>query len=165
MNDDEERGGGPRFLVDENAARLARWLRLSGYDTLFVPGADDAALVELARRDGRVLLTRDRGILARRPVASGDVRAVLLSSDDTWRQLEQVVLLFALDPRAAPFTRCAACNALLEAASPEEARPHVPPFVAATQRAFMRCPRCHHFYWRGTHWQKVTARLAGLAPT
>ena len=139
---DDERGAELCFLVDENAARLARWLRLSGYDALYVPGAGDAGLVELARREGRILLTRDRGLVARRPVASGRVRAVLLSSDDTWQQLEQVVLLFALDPRAAPFTRCASCNAPLETASPEEARPHVPPFVAATQRTFMRCPRC-----------------------
>jgi uncharacterized protein with PIN domain len=152
----------PSFLVDENAARLVRWLRLIGCDTLFVPGVDDAALVERARVEHRVLLTRDRGLLARRPIATGIVRGVLLASDDTWQQLEQVVRLFNLDPRAAPFTRCASCNARLEAASPLEARPHVPPFIAATHRSFMRCPRCNHYYWPGTHWQKVTARLAAL---
>jgi uncharacterized protein with PIN domain len=151
-----------RFLVDENAARLVRWLRLIGCDTLFVPAVDDAALVERARSEQRVLLTRDRGLLARRPIATGVVRGVLLASDDTWQQLEQVVRLFHLDPRAAPFTRCASCNARLEAASPQEARPHVPPFIAATHRAFMRCPHCNHYYWPGTHWQKVTARLAAL---
>src|SRR3954447_20431689 len=101
---------GLRFLVDENAARLVRWLRLIGYDTLFVPGVDDAMLVERAGMEGGGLLTRGRGIPPRRPVVTGTVRAVLLDSDDTWQQLEQVVHLFKIDPRQAAFTRCASCN-------------------------------------------------------
>ncbi len=174
---DDDSGATPRFLVDENAARLARWLRLLGYDAVYQPGADDAELVERARAEVRVLVTRDRGIMARRPVASGEARALrrpvasgearalLLDSDDTWRQLEQVVdALRDLEttPRPVPFTRCAACNGTLEAVSADEARPHVPPFVAATQRQFTHCPACGRYYWRGTHWQRVTARLATL---
>jgi len=162
---DDDSGATPRFLVDENAARLARWLRLLGYDAVYQPGADDAELVERARAEGRVLVTRDRGIMARRPVASGEARALLLDSDDTWRQLEQVVdALRDLEttPRPVPFTRCAACNGTLEVVSADEARPHVPPFVAATQRQFTHCPACGRYYWRGTHWQRVTARLAAL---
>lgn len=157
-----KRGEAPRFLVDENAARLARWLRLLGYDTLYLPGASDAALVQRAADEGRVLLTRDRGIAARRPIARGEVRAILLASDQTWGQLEQVVRACDLDPHGAPFTRCASCNGLLEDVSPDEARAHVPPFVAATQRRFTRCPACGRFYWRGTHWRRVTDRLASL---
>src|SRR5579885_1443604 len=90
----------PRFLVDENAARLVRWLRLLGYDTVRVPGADDADLVALAGREHRVLLTRDRGILVRRPIALGEVRALHLDSDDPWQQLAQVVRACHLDPKA-----------------------------------------------------------------
>src|SRR3954447_7389254 len=85
--------GGPevRFLVDENAARIVRWLRLMGYDTSYLPGVADAVLVARARAEQRVLLTRDRGIMARREIAGGQARAVLLDSDHTWQQLEQVV--------------------------------------------------------------------------
>jgi uncharacterized protein with PIN domain len=151
-----------RFLVDENAARLVRWLRLLGYDALRVPGADDGDLVVQAGREQRVLLTRDRGLLARRPIARGEVRALHLDSDDPWQQLEQVVRVFRLDPRGAVFTRCVACNGVLEPATVQEARPHVPPFVAATQAQFTRCPNCGRYYWRGTHWRRVTDRLAGL---
>jgi len=155
-------GEPPRFVIDENAARLVRWLRLLGYDALYLPGVGDAALVELAREQGRILLTRDRGIMARRPVARGEARALLLDSDDTWRQLEQVASLLREAPRPAPFTRCAACNGLLEPRPVEAARPHVPPFIAATHRSFMQCAQCARYYWRGSHWQRVTARLAGL---
>ena len=155
-------GPAPRFLVDENAARIVRWLRLMGYDTVYLPGVADAALVERALAEQRVLLTRDRGIMVRRPIAAGQACAVLLVSDHTWQQLEQVVRTLNLDPCPAPFSRCAACNGLLEPVSPEEASPHVPPFVAATQRQFTRCPGCGRFYWRGTHWHRVSARLASL---
>ena len=156
--------GGPevRFLVDENAARIVRWLRLMGYDTSYLPGVADGALVARARDEQRVLLTRDRGIMARRAIAGGQACALLLDSDHTWQQLEQVVRTLDLDPCPAPFSRCAACNALLEPVAPEEATPHVPPFVAATQKQFTRCPGCGRFYWRGTHWQRVSARLASL---
>jgi len=156
--------GGPqvRFLVDENAARIVRWLRLMGYDTSYLPGVADAVLVARARAEQRVLLTRDRGIMARREIAGGQARAVLLDSDHTWQQLEQVVRTCNLDPARAPFSRCAACNGVLERVSPDEASAYVPPFVAATHRQFTRCPGCGRFYWRGTHWQRVRARLAGL---
>lgn len=152
----------PWFLVDENAARLVRWLRLLGYDAVYQPGVADAELVERARVEGRVLVTRDRGIMARRPVAMGEVHALLLATDDTWRQLEQVMQAFANAPHPAPFTRCASCNGVLREVSVDEARRHVPPFVAATQRQFTRCPSCGRYYWRGTHWQRVTDRLAML---
>lgn len=150
------------FLVDENVARLARWLRLIGYDTIALPGATDTALVERARAEGRVLLTRDRGIMARRSVTRGEVRAILLESDDTWQQLEQVVRTLRLDPALAPMSRCAACNGLLEVVAPEQARAHVPPFVGATQRQFTHCPDCGRYYWRGTHWRRVAEQLARL---
>lgn len=153
----------PRFLVDENAARLVRWLRLLGYDATFSPGIDDAVLVERACDEGRVLITRDRGIMVRRPVAAGEARALLLDSDDTWRQLKQTVRAYGLDTQGSLFTRCVACNGLLERVSPEAARPHVPPFVAATHERFTHCPNCGRYYWPGSHWRRVTERLAGLA--
>jgi uncharacterized protein with PIN domain len=117
----------------------------------------------MAGREQRVLLTRDRGIPVRRQVARGEVRALHLDSDDTWQQLAQVVRACRLDPQAAVFTRCVACNGVLEPATVEEARPHVPPFVAATQRQFTHCPGCGRFYWRGTHWRRVTDRLDRLS--
>ena len=156
--------GGPefRFLVDENAARIVRWLRLMGYDTSYLPGVADGTLVARARHEQRVLLTRDRGIMARREIASGQACALLLASDHTWQQLEQVVRTFKLDPARAPFSRCAACNGVLERVPPAEAAAYVPPFVAATQTQYTRCPGCGRFYWRGTHWHRVSARLASL---
>ncbi len=149
----------PTFLVDENVASLARRLRWLGYDAATDPQADDAALVLRAGQEGRVLLTRDRGILLRRPVASGLVRALWVASDDPWQQLAQVVRDAGIDPTRHVFSRCVRCNVPLEAISPDEAAVRVPPYVAQTQTQFTRCPRCKRYFWRGTHWNRIRDRL------
>ncbi len=133
-----------------------------GYDAIFLSGVDDATVVERARQEARILLTRDHGIMARRPVAAGEVRTLLLRSDDTWTQLEQVARAYGLDPRRASFTRCAACNGPLALVPAAEARPFVPSFVADRYAEFMRCAHCGRFYWPGTHRQRVTNRLDSL---
>ena len=71
-----------RFVVDVNVGRLAKWLRVMGYDSLFIPDVDDAELLRIAEEQGRIALTKDRYILQRRAVATGRVRAVLVRSDD-----------------------------------------------------------------------------------
>lgn len=149
----------PRFLVDQNVASLARRLRWLGYDAAEDPGADDAALVAHARAEQRLLLTRDRGILQRRPVAEGAVAALWIASDDPWQQLAQVVRDAHLDPERYAFSRCVRCNVALEAVPRDVAIAAVPPFVAQTQEHFTRCPRCGRFFWRGTHWQRMRAQL------
>ena len=148
----------PRFLVDRNVGRLGKWLRALGYDVLLAPDLADGDLVDLARREGRVLLTRDRRIFHRRAVASGQVRALLLHSERTWDQLEEVVSILGLDLSRA-FTRCLVCNEETHPARPEEVRERVPPYVLRTQREFRACPRCGRVYWKGTHWRNMLTEL------
>ena len=81
----------PKFIVDLNAGRLVKWLRIMGYDTTFVPGIEDGRLVSLAHEEGRILVTRDRNIMRRRLIASGKLRAILLESESVEEQLRQVV--------------------------------------------------------------------------
>lgn len=153
--------GEPRFLVDLNVGRLAKWLRVLGYDARFAPNLDDGGLVEEARREGRVLLTRDRRLLHRRAVASGEVKALLLESEDPWDQLRQVVQALALHhPRL--FSRCLVCNTPLAPAEPREVQDLVPPYVLRRHRRFLRCPSCGRAYWPGTHWRNMQAELARL---
>src|SRR5438270_260925 len=86
-----------KFIVDNNVGRLAGWLRALGYDTLFINPIEDGLLVEIAQREGRVILTKDTGIMRRRPVAGGRVEALLVEGDDWRRQLAQVVRVFGLE--------------------------------------------------------------------
>jgi len=147
------------FLVDENVASLARRLRWLGYDAVGDPREDDRMLVEHAGREGRLLLTRDRGIMLRRPVVSGQVRAIWIHSDDPWRQLVQVVHDTGIDPLRFACSRCVRCNVPLEETTLEAAAAVVPPYVAATEAHCTRCPNCGRYFWRGTHWKRVSRYL------
>ncbi len=146
-----------KLLADAMLGKLARWLRLLGYDTVYSQ-AEDALLARQARREGRVLLTSDRELARRR-----GLRVVLVTSQELSAQLAEVIGAVGPLPAGTP-PRCMQCNVPLRPASVAEARPHVPPYVARTQRVFQFCPHCGRFYWKGTHWRKITARLAPLSP-
>jgi uncharacterized protein len=150
-----------RFLADCNVGRLARWLRAMGYDAAYESVLPDGFLVWRARRESRVLLTRDREMTRRRLIARGEVPAVLLRDDDVQLQLSQVVHELDLDADGA-MTRCLECNVELEPRPGSAVEHRVPPHVRATQTRFSQCPTCGRIYWPGTHWQRMRERLAAL---
>ncbi|MGE5603479.1 MAG: Mut7-C RNAse domain-containing protein [Nitrososphaerales archaeon] len=154
------RGEPPSLLVDAMLGKLARWLRLAGYDAEFWRKGSDEELMAAARAQGRLILTKDRALAGRR-----GVRAVLLQAADLDAQIREARA--ALEQRGRtpePFTRCGECNGVLADLSRVDAEPLVPPYVWHTQREFRRCTRCGRVYWKGTHWPAVQGRLAGAAP-
>jgi uncharacterized protein with PIN domain len=151
-----------KFIVDHNAGKLVKWLRMLGYDTLFFTGDDDWQMVITALKETRVILTRDTGIMKRGVVADGRVRAVLIQSDDSREQFRQVVETLGLDYHSGLFTRCMECNTPLKVRTIEQVKDRVPPHVFKTQREYKECPSCHRIYWKGTHWQAMNEKLANL---
>ena len=145
-----------RFLVDGMLGRLAKWLRAAGHDTAYEPPFDDLALVERARREGRVLLTRDQELARRR-----GVRALLIGSEELDRQLQQVLSLF---PATSTGSRCLRCNVVLEEVPLSAVQDFVPVYVRQHQERFWLCPACRRVYWQGSHWQHMQERLQGLSP-
>lgn len=148
------------FLVDINVVKLARWLRLLGYDAKVIPGADDNQLIFVAMKECRVLLTRDTQIMLRRVVALGRLKTLLIRGDDPKQQLHQVVETLGLSYSFGPFTRCLECNQPLISRGKEEVKDSVPPYIFNTQPEFQQCPSCKRIYWRGTHWQNMNRELA-----
>jgi uncharacterized protein with PIN domain len=149
----------PKFIVDHNVGKLTGWLRLMGYDTRFFDGEDDSELVAAAKAEGRVILSRDTRIMQRRLITSGQVKAVLIVSDQPERQIRQVIGTLGLDSQFKPFSLCLECNQPLVERAKDEVKDLVPPYVFKTQNQFMQCPNCQRIYWRGTHWQAMTERL------
>jgi len=149
----------PKFIVDCNVGKLAKWLRLMGYDTSFFNGTDDSQLVATALAEGRVILSRDTQIMERRVITSGKLKAILIQSDKPELQIRQVIDALELDSNFRPFTICLECNQVLAERNKDEVKELVPPYVFKTQSQFMQCPACHRVYWRGTHWQSMTKRL------
>ncbi len=136
--------------------RLARWLRLLGYDTAFLHDASDHELARIARSEGRVLLTRDRALAVRRGLDT-----LLIRSEQLEEQLEQVQ--DALGPPPDPsLSRCSVCNVALDDLSPDEAADQVPPYIRRTHSEFRHCPECHRVYWSGSHVEAMIERLNSL---
>ena len=148
-----------RFIVDHNVGKLARWLRLMGYDALFFDGSDDSELIAAALAEGRVILTRDTQIMKRGIITSGRLKAIFIEGDKPELQMCQVIDSLNLGSHFRPFTMCLECNQALLKRSKEQVKDRVPPYVFQTQNQYMECPGCHRIYWRGTHWQKMSEKL------
>ncbi len=154
------RGEAPRFLCDAMVGRLARRLRMLGYDAAYERAGEDAALLARAAREGRVLLTRDTGIAA----APKGARVLLLRAHDTAGQLREVHATLGLREPPGFLCRCIECNVELRHAAREEVAARVPSHVVATQERFSSCPRCGRVFWPGTHRREMLLLLGELLP-
>lgn len=148
----------PRFVLDGHLGALARDLRLLGFDTWHERAVDDAELVSLSVGDGRVLLTRDLGLLMRSALESASyVRAI-----DPDEQIVEVLQRFRLGSATRPFARCLACNGRLAKATAAHVSAEVDPSIAARFRSFRRCSDCRRMYWEGTHYQRLARRVESI---
>jgi hypothetical protein len=152
----------PMFIADAALGRLATWLRLLGYDTVYARAADISQTVARAVAERRILLTRNTRLVRRR----GLPPHLFVRSDDFRAQLRQVIDEYGLDARVAFLARCARCNTPLQRAERDAACARVPVYVCATQRSFARCPSCARIYWPATHVERMRRELArmGLFP-
>lgn len=150
----------PRFVADAMLGRLARWLRVLGFDTLYDATMRDPDLVALASRGGRVLLTRDRHLLRElRPP-----RALEIRSDAPLLQLRDVIETLALRAPAELFTRCLVCNTPLEDVPAEQIGTLVPTAARALPGPVRRCPGCERIYWPGSHVRRMRHALENALP-
>ena len=147
-----------KLLADCMLGRLAKWLRLLGYDTAYENNATDHELARRARAEKRVLLTRDRELARRR-----GLETLLITSEDLEEQVEEI--REALGPPPDPsLTRCSVCNGLLEEVSRADIADEVAPYIRRTHRDFFRCTGCDRVYWRGSHVEGMEEELERFAP-
>jgi uncharacterized protein len=145
--------------VDINAGKLAKWLRIMGYDTLLFTDEDDGQMIKIAMQQNRIVLTKDTQILARRVATSGKVKVILIAGDNSKDQLKQIVSTLKLDYQYKPFSVCSKCNQTLIEKTRGQIQNLVPPHVFEIQNNYMECPCCHRIYWRGTHWEAMNREL------
>jgi uncharacterized protein with PIN domain len=143
------------FLLDVGLGSLARRLRLLGLDAAYDSGADDAALVERAAEEDRVLLTQDRGLLMRRALTHG----ALVRGAGADEQLADVLDRFA--PVLAPLTRCTACGGELVAVPKASVADLLEPGTRRSYDEFSRCAACGRVYWRGAHARRIDELVTG----
>jgi hypothetical protein len=141
-----------KFLTDASLARLGKWLRLLGYDTIVFPREAGREMLRRAEKDGRIVLTRRRDMTGRQ--FSG--RLFLITDIIVGQQLKSVIEKFSLIiDRKRMFRICLECNEKLNPVNREDVLDRVPPYVLETCDKYNRCPDCGKIYWMGTHPQNA----------
>lgn len=148
----------PRFVADVHLGRLARYLRMLGFDTLYENARIDRELVRISVDERRVLLTRDRELLMQREITHG----LFVRGDRPREQLLYVLDRMDLRESCQPFSRCMDCNGDLATADGEMVTGRVPARVADRHREFRRCAGCGRVYWRGSHYDRMMTMVTQI---
>jgi len=148
----------PRFVLDTHLGKLAAYLRMVGFDTLYRNCCTDEQLAAVSRDERRILLTRDVGLLKRSAVTHG----YFVRETDSRRQLAEIVRRFDLARLMLPFSRCMRCNGALRSAAKEEVRDRIPPGAAELHEEFRQCGECGRVYWQGGHYRRMREWVEAL---
>ncbi len=144
-------GKNPRFILDSHLGKLARYLRLLGFDTLYDRNVTDRQIVENVRKSRRIVLTRDIGLLKNKIITKGYwVREVIPS-----RQLKEIASRFALAKKKKPFHVCLECNGKIMAVPQRKVAPFLALDTLQYFRRFFMCANCKKIYWQGSHYVKL----------
>lgn len=143
-----------KFAADSMLGRLARWLRMSGYDTAYFKQKGDEDLISIAANENRILLTRDSKLHAK--ALKLKLQSCHVRSGELLEQLKQLALELGIAIQGSPiFARCTACNGVLERTEKESLRNKIPDTVLDGTDDFYSCKSCGKIYWRGSHWNRI----------
>jgi hypothetical protein len=144
----------PKFIADCHLGRVAKYLRILGYDTLYFSHIEDNDLIKMANEEGRIILTRDRELSERK-----HANAFLLKPTETQSQLKTILEHFHLSKKIEERSRCIVCNTPLEQVDKEEVIDQLPEGVKKHFEFFERCPGCGRIYWHGDHYRNMVSFL------
>ncbi len=136
-----------RFLCDQNLGKLAKWLRILGYDVEYMSHWDDKRVAQA--------IAGDQTVLTRKIMSDYREHMVFIRSDHVQEQIQELFRMLDIKEIGEPFTRCSLCNTLLEDVSKDSVKGLVPDYVENTNKYFARCPSCRRIYWKGTHLSKA----------
>ena len=150
-----------RFVLDTHLGRLAAYLRMLGFDTLYRNDYDDATLAEISVNEQRILLTCDIQLLMRKIITHG----YFVRARQPKKQLLEVIKRFDLKNNLHPFTRCLHCNGLVEQVEKKSIEQRLLPRTKEYYNEFWQCSQCKKIYWKGTHYQKMQNLVVKLSET
>ena len=147
-----------RFVLDTHLGRLAAYLRMFGFDTLYQNDYDDPTLADVSATEHRILLTRDRQLLMRKQVTHG----YFVRETHPQKQLLEVISRFDLYKSQQPFSRCMHCNGEILPVAKEKILSHLMPRTKTWCNEFWQCNQCHKIYWKGTHYQRMQQLITSI---
>jgi uncharacterized protein len=148
----------PCFVLDGHLGKLASYLRLLGFDARYQNDIDDEELAEISSLEGRILLTRDRGLLKRSQVTQG----YCVRAKSPRLQVIEVIRRYSLETSAQMFSRCARCNGLLKPISKAEVIDRLMPKTKLYYDKFHICQECNQIYWKGSHFDRMESQLVEM---
>lgn len=148
----------PKFILDVHLGKLAKLLRMLGFDTMYRNDLEDEEIAERARQEGRTILTRDVGLLKRSSVDRG----YWVRSQQPKQQAREVIHRFDLKNLVNPFKRCLDCNGIIEPVEKEAVEEQLPPASAQSFSYFFQCSNCGKLYWRGSHVPNMLDTICSL---
>jgi uncharacterized protein with PIN domain len=147
-----------KFLADGMLGKLTRWLRMLGHDVVYTGSMNDNELILKAKKENRILLTRDVQLYQQAIVKGAE--AFLLESPNQIMNLAQTAKRFKLSLEINPeLSRCPKCNTKIKPVQKKEVAGKVPKKTLVYNNAFWQCPNCQQIYWRGAHWREIEKTL------
>jgi len=143
------------FVVDCMLGKLAKWLKILGFDAVFFNKIEDHALLEIAKKEDRILLTRDTELMGK----TKEAKSLFIESENWRMQVEQVLDHFDIWRDVKPNSRCIECNVRIKDLTREKAKNLVTPFVFENADTFALCPDCGRVFWRGTHLKDMETKI------
>ena len=140
------------FVADVHLGKLARRLRLLGFDCLYRNDFKDSEIIQISVDEERVILTRDLGILKHRQVCHG----YLVRSGQIDEQVREVLVRYKLFDKINPWRRCVHCNGFLSEVKKDAVQHRLEPMTQTYYEVFHECADCEHLYWQGSHFEKMT---------
>jgi len=147
-----------KFILDVHLGKLAKYLRLCGFDVYYRKDCDDPEIINLAMSERRIILTRDIGILKNKQVTHG----FWIRSQHPEAQLKEVFMRLDLKNQISLFTRCSVCNGLLLDVSKKDIMNRLLPRTRQFYRKFRKCPCCDRVYWKGTHYERMKKSIDNI---
>ncbi|MGD0339491.1 MAG: Mut7-C RNAse domain-containing protein [Bacteroidota bacterium] len=148
----------PRFVLDVHLGKLASFLRMLGFDTLYDSGVTDTQLLDISVKEERTLLSKDRELLKNETLTRG----YRVLSDDPREQIEEILHRFDLFSSTSPFSRCIRCNTPLEPIRKEKIVDRLPLKVQQFYDEFFYCDKCDQIFWKGSHYEKMRSFIDGI---
>jgi len=146
------------FILDVHLGKLARYLRMLGFDTAYSRDWDNAVLIDLSLREKRIILTRSLEILKQNRVT----HSYWLRHQEPWQQLLEVLRALDLFSQVQPFTRCMDCNGRIREVDKAVIRNHINPRVLQQYSEFRQCQDCGKIYWLGSHYESMLQQISKL---
>lgn len=148
-----------KFVLDCHLGKLAKYLRMAGFDTLYEKDYQDLEIAQISRQKKRILLTRDRDLLKRRIIDHGHY----VHHTQPQQQLREIIRHFNLDKQLKPFTRCIHCNGKLVVVDKNQIDAQLEPRTRRYYQHFKQCQKCRQIYWRGSHFDNMQKLLDSFA--